>query len=146
LSRLVPYESKIVSVVFGALILEDGRADPFFTISAQGPAYIMEGPGADGHIARCGTNNNAYVITLGFKGTSSEIAKLTAIHLADRAAFNGAGIAPLFCKDANGSTLIATDQAWITQLPEVSFGVNKPDVSIELHAVIPPGGFLAGGA
>lgn len=126
-------------------MLVDGRADPFFAIEQNGPAYVIEGPGADGHVARCGTNNDLYTITLSFKGTSAELAKLTAIHVADRQATNGAGVAPLLCKDANGSTVIMTDRAWITGLPSQSFGITKPDVSFELMAVIPPGGFLLGG-
>lgn len=145
MSRLAVYESRIVAVVFGGILLEDGRADPFFQIEANGPAYVVEGPGADGHVARCGTNNDLYTITLSFKGTSAEIAKLVAIHIADRQATNGAGVAPLLCKDANGSTLIMTDRCWIEGLPSMSMGITKPDVAFVLHAVIPPGGLLLGG-
>jgi hypothetical protein len=93
MSRLAIYESKVVRVIFAGLSLGDGRADPFFKITANGPAYVIEGPGADGQMTRCGTNNNGYVIMLSFKGTSSEHAKLSAIHIADRLASNGAGVA-----------------------------------------------------
>jgi hypothetical protein len=139
------YESRVVSVIFGNLALSDGRADPFFTVAPQGPAYVVEGPGADGLITRCGTNNDLYTITLAFKGTSAEHAKLTQIHIADRSASNGAGVATLLCKDGNGSTLIQTDRAWITGFAELAFGITRPDVSWELHAVIEPSGFLLGG-
>lgn len=145
MSRLAIYESEIVSVIFGFVEVKDGRADPFFTISANGPAYTEEGPGADGHITRNATNNDLYEITLGLKGSSEEHAKLSAIHIADRLAKNGAGVAPLMCKDGGGSTLIATDRAWIVGMPEQSFGVNKPDVSWTLMAIIGPGGFILGG-
>jgi hypothetical protein len=134
-----------VTVVFGGLAIEDGRGEDFFTIAPNGPAYIAEGPGADGHVAFCGTNNNLYTITLTLKGTSEEHAKLSAIHIADRSATNGAGIAPLFVKDANGSTLIATDRCRIVGMPEQTFGVTKSDVEWEFLAVIEPGGFLLGG-
>jgi hypothetical protein len=145
MSRLVVYESKQVSVEFAGLTLEDGRAEKFVKIKAKGPAYITEGPGADGHVARCGTNNNLYEITLTFKGTSAELAKLAAIHVGDRNFFNGAGIAPFMVKDKNGSTLYATDRAWITEMPETEFGVSKSDVSVMLEAVFEPGTAIAGG-
>ena len=145
MSRLAIYESKVFRVIFAGLSLGDGRADPFFKITANGPAYVIEGPGADGQMTRCGTNNNGYVITLGFKGTSSEHAKLSAIHIADRLASNGAGVAPLMCQDDNGSTLITTDRAWLTGMPEQAHGITKNDVEWELHAVIEPGGFILGG-
>jgi hypothetical protein len=145
MSRLAVYESKVVSVVFAGISLGDGRADPFFKIAPNGPAYVIEGPGADGHVAFCGTNNDVYTITLSFKGTSAELAKLSAIHIADRQATNGAGIAPLLCKDANGSTLIMTDRCRIMGMPEQAKGITKPDVSWELVAVIEPGQFILGG-
>ncbi len=145
MARLAVYESAVVSVVYAGLSLGDGRADPFLKLTANGPAYIVEGPGADGHIARCATNNDLYVVELSFKGTSSEHAKLSALHIADRKARNGAGIAPLVCLDANGSTIIQCAEAWIEGFPEQAFGVNKPDVTWTLYANIPVGGFLLGG-
>lgn len=145
MARLSIYESKVFTVVFAGISISDGRADPFFSISAQGPAFVVEGPGADGQVTRCGTNNRLYTITLSLKGASAEHAKLAAIHIADCEADNGAGVAPLFAKDANGSTLIMTDRAWITQMPEQAHGVTKPDVSWELHAMIENGGFILGG-
>jgi hypothetical protein len=132
-------------VVFAGLSFSDGRSDPFFQIEPNGPAYVVEGPGADGHIAMCGTNDNGYKITLSFKGTSDAHARLSAIHIADRGQFNGAGIAPLLCKDASGSTLIMTDRCRIMGMPKQGLGITKADVEWNLYAVIEPGGFIAGG-
>ena len=145
MSRLAVYESKVVRVIFAGLPLDDGRSDPFFQIAPNGDAYVVEGPGADGHVAFCGTNNDLYEITLSFKGTSNVHQALSAIHIADRQAFNGRGIAPLICQDESGATLIQTDRARIMALPEVSFGVTKGDVAWKIMAVIEPGGFFAGG-
>lgn len=146
MSRLAIYNSNIVDVIFAAFPLKDGRADPFFRIAPQAPRFQIEGPGADGLVTRCATNNHVYTITLSFKGSSSEIAKLSALYVADGSAEGGAGVAPLMCKDRNGSTLIATDRAWIATFDEVGFGINRQDVSFELHAIIPPAGLLLGGA
>jgi hypothetical protein len=143
-ARLAVYESKNVIITFAGLSLTDGRAENFFKITGN-PAYKMEGPGADGHVARCGTNDDTYKISLTFKGSSNAHAKLSTIHLADRAASNGAGIAPLFIKDGNGSTLIVTDRAWIVGLPEKGLGVTPADVEWQFEAIIPPGGYFCGG-
>lgn len=145
MSRLAIYESKIFRVIFGGLSIEDGRSDPFFTITPAGDAYVVEGPGADGHVAFCGTNNDLYDIVLNLKGTSSAHAALSAIHIADRLAFNGSGVAPLFCQDEGGSTLIQTAHCRIMAMPEQAHGVTKPDVAWAFKAVIPPGGFILGG-
>lgn len=146
MSRLAVYESRAVEVIFGNYAVSDGRADPFFSIAPQGPAYVVEGPGADGLVTRCGTNNNLFTITLTLKGTSQAHAILTALHVADRNSSNGAGVAPLLVKDGNGSTLIATDRCWIATFSELAFGVTRPDVAWELHAVIEPGSMLLGGS
>lgn len=145
MSRFTNYESEVVSVIFGNLILGDSRADPFFVIEEDNDAYTVEGPGADGNVCRCGTRNTLYTVSLTFKGFSSEHAKLSALHNVDRQAFNGAGVAPLLCKDANGSTLIQTDVAWITKMATKTLGISPGDVTWELKAVIDPGGFIAGG-
>lgn len=146
MARLVPYQSRIVEVVFGGFDLSDGRGDPFFQIAPQGPKFVLEGPGADGHVTRCATNNNTYTITLTYKGTSNAHARLSALHTADLESDNGAGIAPLLLKDRGGSTLIATDQCWIVTFNELAFGITRPDVAWELHAVISPSSFVLGGA
>jgi hypothetical protein len=143
--RLAVYESSVFSVVFAGLSLGDGRADPFAKITQDGPAYVTEGPGADGHVARCATNNRLFTIELSFKGTSAEHAKLTGIHIADLESTNGAGVAPLLLKDANGSTIVQTAEAWIEGMPEQAHGITKPDVTWVLKAIIPPAGFLLGG-
>lgn len=145
MSRLAVYESKIVRVIFAGVSLSDGRSDPFFKITPTGDAYVVEGPGADGHVAFCGTNNDVYEVTLSFKGTSSENAKLSAIHIADRKATNGAGIAPLMCLDESGSTLIETDRCRIMSMAETSLGITRSDTNWKLIAVIEPGGFISGG-
>lgn len=145
MARLSIYESKAVSSIFGGLSLGDGRADPFFKITQDGPSYVTEGPGADGHVARCGTNNRLFHIEMTFKGTSSEHAKLTALHIADLEFDNGAGVAPLLVKDGNGSTLIQTSECWITGFPEQAHGITKPDVTWAFDAIIQPGGFILGG-
>lgn len=145
MSRLAVYESKIVRVILGTLSLEDGRSDPFFRIVPNGDAYIVEGPGADGHVAMCGTNNDVYEITLSFKGTSSVNQALSAIHIADRQAANGAGIMPLVCQDESGATLIQTDRCRIAAMAEAQFGITRGDTNWKLLAVIPPGGFILGG-
>jgi hypothetical protein len=145
-SRLTIYESKVFDVIFAGFPMSDGRAETFFRIAPAGPAYISDGPGADGHITRCGTNNDLYVITLTYKGTSNVHAKLSAIHIADRISANGAGVAPFLAKDANGSTLIATDRCWIVQAPDTEFGVQRGDMAWELNAIIPPAGLILGGA
>lgn len=146
MARLTIYESKAVDVIFAGFPMSDGRADPFFSIAPNGPAYVVEGPGADGHITRCGTNDDLYTITLTLKGTSNAHAKLSALHIADRSSANGAGVAPLLVKDGNGSTLIATDRCWIVQAPETEFGITRPDMAWEFHAIIPPAGLILGGA
>jgi hypothetical protein len=145
MSRLAIYESEIFRVILGGISLDDGRSDPFFKIAANGDAYVIEGPGADGHVAFCGTNNDIYEITLSFKGTSSCNGILSALHIADRKSFNGAGVVPLVCEDGSGSTLIQTDRCRIMGMAEQAVGITKTDQNWKLIAVIEPGAFFLGG-
>jgi hypothetical protein len=145
MSRLSIYENKVHRVILGGVSLDDNRSDPYFKIAPLGPAYVTEGPGADGSFARCGTNNNGYEITLSFKGVSSCNNVLSAFHIADRKAFNGAGVMTLTAEDESGTSLIVTDRCWIESMAEQAFGITKPDTNWKLIAIIEPGQFFLGG-
>ncbi len=47
---------------------------------------------------------------------------LSAIHNGDMAIAGGAGVAPILVRDRQGTQLFTSPEAWITKIPDVSYG------------------------
>lgn len=116
------YDIHAVELIVGGIPIKDGFVSA--EIAPEGPAFADEA-GADGTVIRYATHEKRHTLTLTLKGSSSENEKLSALHALDVQATNGAGVVPLLLRDGNGTSLISTDSAWITQLPSKSFG-NLP--------------------
>ncbi len=104
-------------------------------ITPEGPAY-SDDIGADGQVCRSATNECRATANITMKGFSLENAKLSAVCGLDRGTFNGAGIAPFLFRDGNGSSLYATDQAWILGMPAKTFAAAPGDVTWAIRLVL----------
>jgi hypothetical protein len=118
---------------FALLALKNGLVS--VEITPEGPAYGDE-MGADGSVCRYATNECRATANIVLKGFSKENAKLSAICGLDRGAFNGAGVAPFLFKDGAGSSLYATDEAWIMGMPAKTFGDKAGDVTWAIRLVL----------
>lgn len=133
MARVAAYDINGCELNIGGIAIKDGLVS--FEIAPEGPAFADE-LGADGHVIRYATNEKRHTGTLTLKGSSEENAKLSALHGLDVGATNGAGIVPLFFRDGNGTSLIATDAAWITALPTKSFGASPGDCAWNIRCVL----------
>ncbi len=104
-------------------------------ITPEGPAFADD-IGADGQVCRSATNECRATANITMKGFSLENAKLSAVCGLDRGQFNGAGIAPFLFRDGNGSSLYATDQAWIMGMPAKTFAAAPGDVVWAIRLVL----------
>ncbi|MEY4548241.1 MAG: hypothetical protein RL685_4436 [Pseudomonadota bacterium] len=104
-------------------------------ISMEGPAF-SDDIGADGSVCRSATNERRANANIVMKGHSEEHAKLSALHAADVSATNGLGVAPFLFKDGNGSSLVATDKAWIVGMPGKTFAAAPGDVTWVIRLVL----------
>lgn len=133
MARVAPYDINAVEFSIGGIAIKDGLVS--CEIAPEGPAFADE-IGADGLVCRYATNEKRHTITLTLKGSSEENEKLSALHGADVGATNGLGIVPVFLRDGNGTSLIATDAAWITQLPTKSFAAAPGDCAWNIRCVL----------
>lgn len=138
------YDSNNVTLVAVALPITDGRADPFVKITPRGPAFEDEA-GIDGEVIRVATHERRYDIEVMLRRSSVHNAQLAAIHAADRQSTGGAGVGAFLLKDNNGSTIFASDNCWITEMPEWELGKGMSDVTWKLVAVINDLAALPGG-
>jgi len=139
----VIYEINGCECNFALIPLKNGLVS--VEITPEGPAY-GDDMGADGAVCRYGTNECRATANIIMKGFSLENAKLSAVCGLDRGSFNGAGVAPFLFKDGNGSSLYATDKAWIMGMPAKTFGDKPGDVTWAIRLVMSsPLGWVVGG-
>jgi hypothetical protein len=132
-ARVAPYDIAAVEFLIGGIAIKDGLVSA--EIAPEGPAFADE-IGADGLVCRYATNERRHTMTVVLKGSSEENAKLSALHGADVSATNGLGIVPMFLRDGNGTSIISTDAAWITQLATKSFGASAGDCTWNIRCVL----------
>jgi len=118
---------------FAGIALKNGLVS--VEITPEGPAY-SDDIGADGQVCRSATNEVRATANIVLKGFSLENAKLSAACGLDRGSFNGAGIAPFLFRDGNGSSLYATDQAWIMGMPAKTFAAAPGDVTWAIRLIL----------
>lgn len=138
------YDSNAVDCIAVTIPITDGKADNFVSIAPTGPAFETM-IGADGEVTRFATHETRVKIKIRLKRSSSHNEQLAAIHAADRASTGGAGLGGFLLKDNTGSTVIATDKAWIESLPEWEMGKGVGDVEWPLEGVLPASQALPGG-
>ena len=130
---LAIYDIAAHDIIVGAIPVKDALVSA--TIAAEGDAFADEA-GADGSVVRYATHENRATCTIVLKGSSKENAKLSALHALDKAAPNGAGVVPFLVRDNNGTTIIATDKAWIRAMPETARAAAPGDVSWAIRLVL----------
>lgn len=135
MARIAVYSPSQVSVIFAGINVEDGLADPFVSISAAAPQYNAEQGADDKSVVRYKTNNRLFTVEIGLKGYSKHHAAFSALLAVDDESDNGAGVAPFMVKDNNGSSLWATDKAWIMGIPDMAKGATAADVTWQLQFV-----------
>lgn len=103
-----------------------------FALAPEGDRFADD-CSADGMVTRWDTGEVRHNGTIVLKGGSSENEKLSAIHAADCAVPNGAGVVTLKFSDEQGATTVLTDKCWIKALPTMTKAVNPEDVSWALR-------------
>lgn len=102
-------------------IAMDGFADGLFMTLAQTSETFTKYVGTDGKVMRSKTLDRSGTCTVELMQTSAANDLLSALHILDRDAPNGAGVLPLWIRDRNGRALYTAAQAWIEKAPEVTF-------------------------
>lgn len=115
------YDSKEISIIVGALIIDSGFADgEFLRIEPVSPDFVDKA-GTDGEVTRTKTNDKRAKVTLRLMQSSDKNALLSVLNNIDRKASNGGGVGPFLVKDRQGTSLYAGAKCWISSPPVVSF-------------------------
>jgi hypothetical protein len=116
------YDPKqIVLSVAGLLISSGFSEDSMVKCARTAPSY--EGVvGADGEYTRVRQYDDSALVTISLMQSSEGNDILSALHSADRAAPNGAGIGAFLLKDLNGNTLVQASKCWVKGSPEQEYG------------------------
>lgn len=116
------YAPNQVKIVMGALPISGLAEDTFVTVAEIGEG-IASVVGVDGEVARSMSRDSRLRITLTLMQTSASNAALTALHQADRAT-DGNGVVPISVTDLRGTSLHASDAAWIVKMPDAGYGAK----------------------
>ncbi len=117
------YDPKLITMVFGAVIVTGIAEGTFVTIAQNGDSFEKV-RGADGGVDRINKNANDYSVTLTLKRTSLTNDALSAIAILDKN--SNTGKFPLIVKDLNGTSLFFAEQAWIAKEPDPEEGDTMP--------------------
>lgn len=114
------YDPKKVTVNLGGHIAEGFADGSFITISRNNDTWTHVS-GASGESARGKSNDKSGTIELTLLQTSKTNDYLSAKMLLDEGP-NNAGKFVFGLIDANGTTIIAAEEAWVKQPPSTEFG------------------------
>lgn len=118
--RLTTYEFDEVTVVFGPILMDGFQDGEGVTVEKPEPTFTTH-VGCDGKVTRSKTLNRTATVTIHLMQTSAQNDALSAIHIVDRDAPNGAGILPVYVRDRNGRSLHAGVEAWIERAPDSTY-------------------------
>lgn len=131
------YDSKEVSIIFSALPISasGGYADGEFCKIERQTETFLTVEGTDGEVTRSKSNSKLIKVTISLMQSSSGNILLSAIHTLDESAGNGAGVAPILIRDAQGTSTYFAGKAWISKAPDVMFDKTATARVWELMAV-----------
>ena len=126
------YDSNQVQVSFSGIPVQGYADGDFLTIAMETPAFTSV-VGTDGEVSRSKSNDLRATITITLMSTSITNDLFSAIYTADLAADGGAGVGGLQVVDVNGTSLFTAGNAWITKIPDVTYGREASERSWELQ-------------
>jgi hypothetical protein len=114
------YDADQVTVALGPIMLQGFQDGEGVTIEQAAETFTAV-VGMDGQVTRSKTLNRMATITIKLMQSSTANDLLSALHILDRDAPNGAGVVPLYIRDRNGRSLYTAAQAWISAPPSVTY-------------------------
>jgi hypothetical protein len=113
-----------VSVIVGTKALTGWAKGTFINASMDEDAFTKK-VGTDGEVTRSKSNNNTGSIIITLDQASASNDYLSGLALLDRA--SGGGAVPVLIRDANGTTLISAESAWVKKMPDVEISNESLD-------------------
>lgn len=122
---MVPtYDPKLVILALGEIVIS-GYADGSMIQASRDADSFTKHVGADGEVSRTRNRNRSGSVTVTLKQTSLTNDALSALLAADE--LLGTGVRPLTLRDMSGTTLLASDRAWIRKPADAEFARDQSD-------------------
>jgi hypothetical protein len=117
---LTTYDFDQVSLIVGGWIVDGYAEGSGIELEQENPIFTHKN-GVDGKVARSKILKRTAKLTISLMAGSQTNDYLGALAKTDMEAPNGAGIVPIMLKDNSGRSMYAAAQAWISELPNVTY-------------------------
>lgn len=128
------YDPDQVDVIFALAPISGFSEDDMVTIEEDEDGFILV-TGVDGEFTRSKVKGVSAKVTIKIMSSSRSNDALSAIYEADRLAPGGAGVVPILIRDNNGTSLFASDKAWIIKRPPRTFGKQAVPVEWQIQVI-----------
>lgn len=118
------FNPKGVSVIVGTQAMKGFAAGTMVSVEYDEDAFTKK-IGTDGEGTRVKSNNKGGKITIFLDQASESNDFLSGLAALDEA--SSAGVVPVTIRDANGTTLVFAETAWIMKKPVMEFGNESTD-------------------
>jgi hypothetical protein len=114
------YDPDQVHVSMNGIPLSGFADGEFVTVETES-ATFEDVAGTDGEVTRSKTNDGRATVTVKLMQSSPSNDLLSVLHNLDKSTPGGVGVGPLFIRDAQGTTLVWAEKAWIQKVPDGSW-------------------------
>lgn len=121
MSQVHEFDFDQIDCIFGLAPIDGWDEDSVITIEEDEEAFLLK-KGVKGDITRSKNHGVTASVKLVLMSSSQSNDFLSALAKLDRSKAGGAGIVPILIRDRNGTSLFASDQAWIEKIPPVVYG------------------------
>jgi hypothetical protein len=128
------YDPTDNDLIIGVAPMSGFAADTMFSHEFESDGFT-DVVGVDGDVTRVVSKDTRSTITLSLMTSSLSLDFLSGLYNADRLATGGAGVVPVAIRDKGGSTLFATDTAWIMKMPPIKRGKEPEAIEVKIRCV-----------
>jgi hypothetical protein len=118
------YDPTEVDVLFGLAQLSGFAENTMVKVAFENKRFELV-QGVDGQTSRSKNKKRSALVTVSLMQTSASNSYLSAAMALDDLAPAGAGVVPFLIRDKNGTSLFASDEAWIEKEPDIEYA-EKP--------------------
>jgi hypothetical protein len=138
------YDSESVKLIAVGVLVSEGRGKTFVKVS-QDEASFGTVVGTDGSVVRYAMRNPVHTVEVTLLRSSKHNAQFSALHAADCAAKNGAGVGVFALEDLGGSTIMASPHCWISKPADWEAGQEMGECTWTLQCEATPTTMIRGG-
>ena len=126
------YDPDQVSVSIAGIPVSGFADGEFISVERDSPAFD-DVVGTDGEVTRSKTNDDRATVTFKLMQSSPSNDLLSVAHNLDKNVPGGVGVGPFMLRDAQGTTLLVAEKAWIKSHPKGSWDRTAKERAWEIR-------------